>query len=599
MKQPLDVVTAIVINWNTRNDLDRCINSFLQEGLARSNVVVVDQGSRDGSASMLRRKYRGVRILVGDNRGYGAAVNTALKIVRTPYFIVSNADIIVQRGCIARLVTALSENERLGILGPRVYDANGKKVTRFSRTSVTRAILLEIIPRRLRGHWRDFEQRRDKGRGAFSVAYVEGAFMAIRRKAFEEIGGFDEGLTFFFEDADLPLRMLKAGWDVYHVPTASITHIGAASFSKVPLKRDVDFQANILRLYRRHALRKAVLLRSMYRLLLFKKALWYRILPIGDERRNAERLRIKTLRQLHQMQMPRGFLGDQPFVSVVVPTVNRPDSLARLVQSLKRQSYTHWEVVVVDQSDGRRTKKPTKVGAKSFKTIFVDRKDRALAKNIGLTHARGDVILFCDDDIVVPHDFIETHARMHLDPSVGGVSCRVMEDGLEPLTSQNICRVTPYGKMIAGFQSDVTCNVETLVGANMSIKKTALQEAGYFDSSFRGTGIFEEPDLSERLRNAGYTIKFTNHASIRHHPQPDGNLSARVANPVGYYRDFHHNEIIFFLKNRNHLLLAFVVPFCMLRSIRQTMKYRLPAQDILRMFSGVFQGWHTYRKYTR
>ncbi len=133
----------------------------------------------------------------------------------------------------------------------------------------------------------------------------------------------------------------------------------------------------------------------------------------------------------------------------------------------------------------------------------------------------------------------------------------------------------------------------------MSVKKPALREAGYFDSSFRGTAIFEEQDLSERLRDLGYSILFTNHASVYHIPQPGGNLDARLADPVGDYRDFHHNEIIFFLKNRNHLLLLFVVPFCMLRSIRQSIKYHRPALDALRMFSGVVQGWQTYRKYAR
>ncbi len=155
-------------------------------------------------------------------------------------------------------------------------------------------------------------------------------------------------------------------------------------------------------------------------------------------------------------------------------------------------------------------------------------------------------------------------------------------------------RVTSYGRMIDGFQSDTECLVETLVGANMSIKREVMREAGYFDPMFVGTAIFEEQDLSERIRNLGMKILFTNKSVVRHVPQADGNLGLRAARPSGYYHDFHHNELVFFLKNRNHLLLLFVIPFCFLRTIKQSLRYHLSFREGLHMFGGVFSGIRAY-----
>jgi len=220
--------------------------------------------------------------------------------------------------------------------------------------------------------------------------------------------------------------------------------------------------------------------------------------------------------------------------------------------------------------------------------------NRSNAKNIGIRHAIGDILLFCDDDIIPSHEMVEVHIRNHRDARVGGVSCRIIENDLPPLKSTDICRVTWYGRMKDGFQSDVSCDVGTLVGGNMSMRCEILHEMGYFDANYRGTSIFEEQDLSERLKNLGYRIHFTNETTIVHQPQTNGNVNLQHSETAKYYFNFNHNEILYFLKSRNHTLLLFVIPFCILRAIKKSIQFQLSISEGYRILYGIVDGIKTY-----
>jgi GT2 family glycosyltransferase len=219
---------------------------------------------------------------------------------------------------------------------------------------------------------------------------------------------------------------------------------------------------------------------------------------------------------------------------------------------------------------------------------------RSNAKNAGIYHARGSLLLFCDDDIVPPPEFVETHLAHHRENNVGGVSLRHTEPGLPYLRTENICRVTWYGRMIDGYQSDVTTYIETLTGPNMSFSRNTQRNSGMFEGGLSGTSIFEEQDYSERLRKTTGRILFSNKICFPHLPQHDGNKSLREMDPAGYYRSFHHNEMIFFLKNRHRIFLLAVIPFCLLRSLKQARFYHRPLGDAWSMFAGVFDGMKSY-----
>lgn len=594
-------IGVVIVNWNTRDLLIKCIESFLEEGVLERNIAVVDQGSIDGSFAVAKRKHPRSKVLRGDNRGYGNALNTGIQYVQTQFVVFSNADVLVRPGALGTLLKFMQEHPEVGLAGCRVYDGNGIDVTRFTRTSLLRAVLLEIIPQFFRGRWRDVEQMIYSRDDSIDVSYVEGAFMFVRMDAFKEVGGFDEGFTFFFEDADLPLRIRKLGRRVVHVPSARVMHIGGASFSQLRMKHASEFYRNLLLFYERHALRRAAWLRRGLCLVLGLKLI---LLSVFRALAGTGRLfeETKTTRlQLDSLRIPveRVEVSEKPLISVVVPTYNREKPLLSLLERLQRQTYENFEIVVIDQSETLSPAKEAvyKASGKKMRVFFPRCKGRSAAKNIGLSHSRGEIILFCDDDIEPDRNFLRTHVEAHRDASLGGVSCRTVEDHLAKSQTKRICRVTPYGRVIDGFHSDVTRDVETLVGANMSLKRGVALRAGYFDPSFTGTSIFEEQDLSERILAAGWKIRFTNATSVHHVPQPDGNLGLRLQRPIEYYRNFHHNEILFFLKNRNRLQLFLVIPFCFLRSIKQSIVHGCFPRGVFPMFAGVFAGFKTYYRY--
>ena len=385
---------------------------------------------------------------------------------------------------------------------------------------------------------------------------------------------------------------LKAGYRVVHVPAAKVIHIGGASFSMVPAKHAAEFYRNMTAFYRRHALRRSIWLTRLLRMLLHVKQA---LLDLGAGGRSAQSKRERSMIILESLRPSRLVAARQkkPLISVVIPTYRRPNSLKAILTSLKTQSYKNFEVIVVDQNPRKSAVRMPKLRQR-VSTVALAKPNRSLAKNCGMARANGDLILFCDDDIVPGPDFLQAHVTAHRGDQVAGVSCRTVEKDLPEIQSKNICRVAWYGKMIAGFQSDVTCFTETLVGGNMSINRAALMNAGYFDSAYAGTSIFEEQDFSERLRAQGWKLLFTNASTVVHNLQSTGNTGVRERHPSEYYHDFHHNEILYFLKNRHHLLLPFVICFCLLRSAKQSRRYGLSFRQGLHMFMGVFDGFKSY-----
>lgn len=582
-----------------------------------TNIVVVDHGSTDGSVDLLSQQYSEVRLVVDrKNSSYAGAINCGAAHLSTRILIVSNPDIIVHRGTILEMLRVFREDERVGLVGCKVVDQQGNDTTRLSRTGFIRGVLLPVVPSFSRGYWRNTEQNVHKSSVPFEVSFVEGAFMMIRRAAFDWVGGFDDGFSFFSEDADFALRLRKVGWRIVHVPSATITHIGGGSFSQVPVRRAVEFHRSLLLFYERHSYRHFLWLRRFLFLIIKAKLAALKFVRVGDSSqlsrtREINRQLLDVVRQHRALKNDKAreetcFRGTEqegwsPFVSVIIPTYNRVDCLIQLLEALKIQTYQNSEVLIVDQSEVLEEKKEkyfTDSGAR-LRLIRTESRGRPAAKNIGIREAKGDLLLFCDDDILPPEDLVEAHVRAYDDLKIGAVSCRTVENGRPQVRPKRILQITSYGKMIAGFDSDVTSFVRTLVGANMSVRRDVQKKVGLFETSFGGTAIFEEPDFSIRLIRSGYKILFTNKTTVYHFPQSGGNDDLRRSGSANYYHWFHHNEMIYFLKHYSRLNLLLVVPFCLLRTIKQTIFNHLSAREGAHVFAGVFDGIKSYYRLLR
>jgi N-acetylglucosaminyl-diphospho-decaprenol L-rhamnosyltransferase len=249
-------VALIIISYNTRVDLEAALDSIrrLPEA-AELEVIVVDNGSRDGSSEMVRDLYPEARLLINErNGGYSQACNLGILATQAPYVMVLNSDIEFDRGGPREMAEWMEAHPRVGAAGPRVLNSDG--TVQFScrdfpslPVSLGHAFLGELFPDNpftRSYHMKDCGHDRDMG-----VEWVSGAAMLLRRTACEEVGGFDEGYFMYVEDVDLCWRLRRAGWEIRYYPRVEITHHIARSSSQQSTRMLYQHHRSMFRFYRR------------------------------------------------------------------------------------------------------------------------------------------------------------------------------------------------------------------------------------------------------------------------------------------------------------------------------------------------------------
>lgn len=223
-------ISIIIVNWNTKDLLKNCLSSIYQtiHDLA-FEVIVVDNASSDGSTEMLEREFTSViRIVNRENKGFGAANNQAMAIMKGEYALLLNTDAVLTPGAVDKLWNFCNTNENAGIVCGQLLNADGSKQNSIASfpsllTLAANTSLLEFLfPGR-------FPSKRYKHTAPIEVDSAIGACMMIRKKALDEEGAFDERYFFFFEETDLAYTMRLKGWKIYQVPDAFIYHLQGQS----------------------------------------------------------------------------------------------------------------------------------------------------------------------------------------------------------------------------------------------------------------------------------------------------------------------------------------------------------------------------------
>jgi GT2 family glycosyltransferase len=221
-------IAVAVVSWNTRDLLRDCLASFAGEPLAE--VWVVDNASTDGSADMVRKEFPDVQLVaLEENAGFGPAVNLVAARTATPFFAPANADIALRPGALRELLDAAERSPRAGILAPRLELPGGEtqhSVYPFPTLPFTLAFNTGVATRYgdrlcLEGHWNPDRER--------DVDWAIGAFLVVRREAWDAAGGFDDQQWMYAEDLDLGWRVARAGYTTRYVPTARVRHHASAA----------------------------------------------------------------------------------------------------------------------------------------------------------------------------------------------------------------------------------------------------------------------------------------------------------------------------------------------------------------------------------
>lgn len=212
-----------------------------------------------------------------------------------------------------------------------------------------------------------------------------------------------------------------------------------------------------------------------------------------------------------------------PFVSIIIPTYNRPFLLDHCLQRVLAQPYARKEVIVVDssvndESEAVIARYPTVLSVR----LRGQRDNRPQAKNAGMALASGDIIVFIDDDSMVSTHWLETVVAIHEDDTIGAAGGRVMRKPYpysEEESGSPHMHVNIWGRVIwegAELVSSERVDVDHLISCNVSFRREVLEQIGGFDPNYTKTSLGEETDLCLRVKKAGWRIVYEPAMSVTH-----------------------------------------------------------------------------------
>ena len=251
MTDPSTTVTAILVNYNTREHVLECLASLRAEGI--EDIVVADNASTDGSEAAVREADPGVTyVQTGANLGLGTGTNRGAQhaAASSAFLLCINPDATLQPGALKAMLAAFDGRPQLGVVGPRIDNTDGTiypSVRTFpSLVDATGHALFGMVAPKNR-FTRSYQMLDWDHRDASDVDWVSGSCFLIRRECWDAIGGFDEGYFMYAEDMDLCWRAWKRGWEVTFEPSARVVHVQGVSTDRHPYRMIAEHHRALFR----------------------------------------------------------------------------------------------------------------------------------------------------------------------------------------------------------------------------------------------------------------------------------------------------------------------------------------------------------------
>ena len=255
-------VTISIVNWNTRDELRECLRSALAQDDVQLELIVVDNGSSDGSAEMVRSEFPDIVTLISNsaNLGFGAAHDQALTIARGACALLLNPDCrFLSTDVLAKMAAYMDANADVGLLGPKILYPDGRlqySARRFPTmfaAGFRHTILGKLFPNnRFVRRYMMTDWAHDR---IADVDWLSGSALMARGDMCRQIGLLDERFFMYCEDVDWCKRAHRAGWRVVYYPEVSISHRIGASSDQNPIPMIKQHHKSMLRYFLKYDLR--------------------------------------------------------------------------------------------------------------------------------------------------------------------------------------------------------------------------------------------------------------------------------------------------------------------------------------------------------
>lgn len=214
-------VTAIVLNWNRKEMMGRCLDSLLKQTYVNLKMMVVDNASQDGSAEFVREYYPEAELICNDkNLGFTGGNNVGIRNTRTPLIALINNDTTLHPRCIEEMVGSIGKEEKVGCVATKiVLESTPDKIDAAGILVCEDGLAIG------RGRMESAALYDDET----EVFFASDCVCLYRKEMLDDIGLYDEDFFAYAEETDLGWRARLRGWKTIYNPRALVTHRHSAS----------------------------------------------------------------------------------------------------------------------------------------------------------------------------------------------------------------------------------------------------------------------------------------------------------------------------------------------------------------------------------
>jgi len=253
--EPGPRLSAVVVSFNTRDDLMRCLDALRAHVRVPFETIVVDNASADGSPDAVRARFPAARLVVNpENVGFARANNLGLRAARAEHVLVLNSDCEVRAGAVEALGAVLAARPDVAIVGPRTVGSDGRPQVSFGPDLTPRAEWRQgrLVRGVREGRPEALARARALAAREHEPDWVSASCFLARRAVLDGVGGFDESFFLYEEDVDLCLRVRRAGWRVAYTPAAEVVHHLGRSMEQAAARARLEYHRSHLRFYNKH-----------------------------------------------------------------------------------------------------------------------------------------------------------------------------------------------------------------------------------------------------------------------------------------------------------------------------------------------------------